>query len=164
MKWLRLESETMKAYQAFCVFVVMHPKTVQEVAKAIRARVSTLSSWLNRHSWEERKAAFLQFLKAMAPSVSTSFGEARGLTGKGTLCQMHARHIEEAMALQKKAFEKFRAIDAETLSNSEVIRFLTAGANLERIARKSSENREEGSEEVGVNDCLAKVLEFMEEV
>ena len=46
------------------------------------------------------------------------------------------RHLKDALEVQKKALEKLRSIDPLKLSNSEAIRFLTAGANLERLCMR----------------------------
>lgn len=49
---------------------------------------------------------------------------------------MLLRHLKDALEVQKKALEKLRSIDPLKLSNSEAIRFLTAGANLERLCMR----------------------------
>ena len=49
---------------------------------------------------------------------------------------MLLRHLADALEVQKKALKKLRSIDPLKLSNSEAIRFLTAGANLERLCMR----------------------------
>lgn len=49
---------------------------------------------------------------------------------------MLLRHLKDAIEVQKKALKKLQSIDPLKLSNSEAIRFLTAGANLERLCMR----------------------------
>lgn len=142
MQWYPLKNETPKAYQAFCVYLIMHKSSLADMAQVLRLKLFAVKSLMNEHSWEARKEAFLRYF------VSKDAQE------------MHLRHIKKAIALQEKALSKFEAIDPENLSNSEVIRFLTAGANLERLARRAFEdsNAFEGSTD---ND-LEKIEAFLE--
>lgn len=71
---------------------------------------------------------------------------------------MTERHLEDALNLQEKAKEKLAMIDPEKLTNSEAIRFLTAGANLERLVRKSFLPIENQTKDV--LEDLRKVKEF----
>ena len=143
MQWYPLENETPKAYQAFCVYVVMYKFSLSEIAKALCLKLFVLKNFMREYSWEARKEAFLRYFLS-----------------KDTQ-EMHLRHIKRAIALQEKALSKFELIDPKNLSNSEVIRFLTAGANLERLARRSFEDNSplESSEE---ND-LEKIDAFLDE-
>lgn len=142
MQWYPLKTETPKAYQAFCVYLVMYKLSLPDVAKALRLKPLKVNSLMREHSWEARKEAFLRYFLS-----------------KDTH-EMHLRHIKKAIALQEKALSKFEAIDPENLSNSEVIRFLTAGANLERLARRAFED-------ANIVDCspendLEKIEAFLE--
>lgn len=142
MQWYPLENETPKAYQAFCVYVVMQKFALSEVAKVLRLKLFVLNNYMKEYSWEARKEAFLRYFLS-----------------KDTQ-EMHSRHIKKAIALQEKALRKFELIDPENLSNSEVIRFLTAGANLETLARRAYEDNQpfEPTEE---ND-LEKIEAFLD--
>jgi len=142
MQWSILENETQQAYQAFCVYVVLNKANLSEVSKVLHRKAFELKELAVKHSWEARKEAFLNHIAAK------------------DVQKMHLRHIEKAIALQEKALKKFELIKPENLSNSEVIRFLTAGANLERLARKSFEgaNPQESFQE----DDLGKVESFLE--
>lgn len=71
--------------------------------------------------------------------------------------EMCLRHLQEALNLQQKAREKLDSINPEKLSNSEAIRFLTAGASLEREARKSTSFP---LLEINDSNDLCKVEEF----
>ncbi len=139
MKWFRLENESVKAFQAFCVFIVLHPDPIEAVANAIGSRLCTLKAWMRKYDWLSRKEAFFESVLTQNPD------------------DMHLRHIKEAIALQHKALKKFNSIDPENLSNSEVIRFLTAGANLERAARRAFETANtpfDESDEMGSVDAF----------
>ena len=72
---------------------------------------------------------------------------------------MLLRHLKDALEVQKKALKKLRSIDPLKLSNSEAIRFLTAGANLERMCMREllGQNPDMDS----VQDDLAAVEEFL---
>lgn len=73
---------------------------------------------------------------------------------------MHNRHLEEALKLQQTAREKLNSIEPEKLTNSEAIRFLTAGANLERVARKTFLPAEKTQDAL---EDLRKIKEFFGE-
>lgn len=141
MQWYPQKNETPKAYQAFCVYLVMHKLKLDEIAKVLVLKLFTIQSLMKQHSWEARKEAFLQYFLS---------NEAQ---------EMRLRHIKKAIALQEKALSKFHSIDPDNLSNSEVIRFLTAGANLERLARRAFEDcrNVDGSQK----DDLAKIDDFL---
>ncbi|MEI8377726.1 MAG: hypothetical protein WCF95_04220 [bacterium] len=143
MQWYPLKNETPKAYQAFCVYLVMHKLKLAETAKVLNLKLFTIKTLMKEHGWEARKEAFLHYFLS---------NEAQ---------EMHLRHIKKAIALQEKAVSKFDSIDPEQLSNSEVIRFLTAGANLERLARRAFE----GSKNPDFTDDndLEKVENFLED-
>lgn len=143
MQWYPLENEPPKAYQAFCVYLVMHKMQLSEISKVLMLKLFTLKKLMEKHSWEARKEAFLRYLLSKDSQ------------------EMHLRHIKKAIALQEKALKKFESIDPHNLSNSEVIRFLTAGANLERLARRSFEGTD-CCENSYVND-LEKIEAFLEE-
>lgn len=72
---------------------------------------------------------------------------------------MLLRHLKDAIEVQKKALKKLRSIDPLKLSNSEAIRFLTAGANLERMCMREllGHTPDKGS----IQDDLAAVEEFL---
>jgi len=141
MKWFRLENETIKAYQAFCVYVVMHPESVMNVAKALGERLSVFTNWSKKHDWQARKEIFLEYISAKSND------------------NMCFRHIKEAIALQAKALQKFKTIEPDKLSNSEVVRFLTAGANLERVARRAFED----INAIESGDDFEKIEAFLED-
>lgn len=73
---------------------------------------------------------------------------------------MRERHLEDALNLQKKAKEKLQSIDPLKLTNSEAIRFLTAGADLERLVRKTFTPKNDDTQDV-IED-LRKVKEFFD--
>lgn len=142
MQWYPRENETPEAFQAFCVYIVMNKFTLSEIAKALQVKLLTLKTFAEKYSWEARKEVFLNYFLSKDAQ------------------EMHSRHIKKAIALQEKALRKFELIEPENLSNSEVIRFLTAGANLERLARRAFEESNAGEFESG-ND-LEKIDAFLD--
>jgi len=142
MQWYPLQNEAPKAYQAFCVYLVMHTLKLSEIAKTLKLTILAVKALMQEHSWEARKEAFLHHFLSRDTQ------------------EMHLRHIKKAIALQEKALSKFEAIDPKNLSNSEVIRFLTAGANLERLARRAFEDSH--SNECTIDNDLEKVEAFLE--
>jgi len=124
MQLCRLENETDKAFLAFCIFCAMQPISVHDVAKLIGARVYDINRWSSVFEWN------LRFQK-----YSKDFGKSLSLPQKNPEI-MHLRHLKDALDVQAKALEKLQSIDPQKLSNSEAIRFLTAGTNLERLSMR----------------------------
>ena len=56
---------------------------------------------------------------------------------------MNRRHIQEAKALQSKAIQRLKSLDADQLSPSDSFRFCTEATKLERTALGEPETIEE---------------------
>jgi hypothetical protein len=56
--------------------------------------------------------------------------------------EMNNRHIQEAKALQAKAIQRVKSLDADDLSPTDVLRFCTESAKLERTAVGEPETME----------------------
>jgi hypothetical protein len=57
--------------------------------------------------------------------------------------EMNHRHIQEAKALQSKAFQKLKSLDLAQLSPADVLRYFVEAARLERTAHGEPESIDE---------------------
>lgn len=141
------EDETDAAYRGFNQYLNM-PKTrsLSDLSKMTRRNISIIKRWYDKYDWEKRAA---HYDKIASPHKNSDIKD------------MYRRHIEKALELQDMAVKKFRDIDPSTLTNSEMIRFLSAGANLEQNARKAFELSTKSLEQD--TDFCEKLQRFMEE-
>lgn len=143
--WLKWPQEKPDQYYAFCAFRDM-PITQQggrTMERAYRymktgdpdAEVSGRNPtwWVYKRAfrWDERIDAYERSLErrhlaAMDDQVLNAYKE------------MGERHAREAMALQAKALERLRGLDAGSMNADQVLRFIVQAATLERLARGAS--------------------------
>ena len=142
------EDETDAAYKGFNQYLNMpKPRSSSDLSKLTRRNISIIKRWYDKYDWAKRAAHYDK--KIAAPPDNADIKD------------MYRRHIEKALELQDMAVKKFRDIDPSTLTNSEMIRFLSAGANLEQNARKAFELSAKSLEQDA--DFCKKLQRFIEE-
>lgn len=124
--WEKQKDESDAAYKCFSNYLKM-PKTrsLSHLSELIKKNIYIIKKWYSKYQWEERARAYDKSVSNREEDYDIK--------------KMYRRHIEKAMKLQNLAIQKFNDIDPSTLTNSEMIRFLSAGANLEQSARKGFE-------------------------
>lgn len=146
--WKKTDGESDIAYKCFDKYLKL-PKTrsLQDLARLLKKNICIIRKWHKTYNWEERATAF-----------DTSLPEEQEAYD---IKKMYRRHIEKAMELQNLALQKFNDIDPLTLTNSEMIRFLSAGANLEKSARKGFQQSydSQNGEEDNYNERLQKFID-----
>lgn len=126
--WERQEGESWKAYEAFCVFRDLGGKrTTPATAKALGKNESLIKKWRSEYNWNSRAEAF--DVQVQRDAYAKAVAEKASMT---------ARHINTALAIQKKAIEALKLLDAEKLKARDIKEFIQVGTELERISRQTS--------------------------
>lgn len=141
--WLKWPQEKPDQYYAFCAFRDMptgarsverayrYMKTGNPDAETDRRPNPAWHAYRKAFRWDERFDAYerhteRRHLAAMDDQVLNAYKE------------MGERHAREAMALQAKALERLRGLDAGSMNADQVLRFIVQAATLERLARGAS--------------------------
>lgn len=126
--WERQPGETVKAFQAFIAYRDMGGRSQRAVAQTLGKSRQLLDKWSTTWRWVERVKAWDDHRD----------GEGRKAELKA-IRDMRARHAQEAVALQTKALDRLRTLDAAALTPNDVLRFFVEAAKLERVARGQPE-------------------------
>jgi hypothetical protein len=130
--WERYEQEPVRAYAAFCCYRDLGAtRSLDEVTRKLypvrqeakRALVGRIGEWSTRWSWVERARAW-----------DDEMDRHNRESQMDMVREMNRRHVGEAKALQAKALEALKKLNAETMTAPEVLRFIVEAAKLERVA------------------------------
>lgn len=142
--WERLDSESAKAFAAFCLFRDMGPKrTLNEASRRYHSKASGVQDkdnqgtdkpryrqksglmrlWYEKFDWRQRALAWDGEMERRQREATA---EAR--------LEMTRRHVLQAKALQSKAIERLAQIDPATLEANDVLAFIVQATRLERTA------------------------------
>ncbi len=151
--WLKQNNETDLAYSCFKNFLAMpKPRSLKTLGDKLAKPVHVLKKWYKNNSWKKRSFAYDENVCQITTADEHS-----------SIKEMYKRHIEKAIELQNLAIQKFREIDPTTLTNSEMIRFLSAGASLEQSARKAFEQASGPKAHHERENYLNQLQKFLEE-
>jgi hypothetical protein len=145
--WERLPGEPNRWYARFERYRLLGPGrsllgTVNaERLEQRRPRTSSVpQAWAQnakQWQWRQRAEAWDEQERAQARAAQQQ-----------EVQEMNRRHIQEAMALQSKAFQKLKDLNLEQLSPANVLRYFVEAAKLERTAhaepRHAAEQRATG--------------------
>ncbi len=150
--WNKQKKETAKAFEAFCVYRNMGlERTLEKTADELNKNISLINKWSSKFEWIERTSAYDEYLE-----------EKKLEQQEKEISKMNERHIQESLALQKKALLKLQKLDPGDASVNEMLRMFEMGAKLERTARGATEAKVEvkhsGEMDIkhGINDELIK--------
>lgn len=130
--WDRQDKETAKAYRAFCVYRDMGiERSIQKAADQFYGRDAAeprqLEVWSVRNTWVRRVEAYDDWLEARAR-----------VEAENEIIEMRKRHATLGVGLQTVATQALQALQqtqGAALTPRDVVRFMTQGATLERLAR-----------------------------
>lgn len=126
--WERQEGESWKAYEAFCVFRDLGGKrTTPATAKALGKNESLIKKWRSQFDWNSRAEAF--DIQVQRDAYEKAVAEKASMT---------ARHINTALAVQKKAVEALKALTTDKMKPRDIKEFIQLGTELERLSRQTS--------------------------
>lgn len=123
--WERQEKETVKAFEAFCVYRDLgkersQEKTASQLSKSRQqiGKWSRLNNWVQRvEAWEEEQDRILR--KELTKDIG----------------KMRKRHIDVAQAMLIKAARALQRIPDDEVKASDISRMVETASKLERLSR-----------------------------
>lgn len=127
--WERQFGESIKAFQAFATYRDLGDgRSLRLVSQQVGKSKALMDRWSSRWRWVERVKAWEHHRDAEGRKAELK-----------AIKDMRARHAQEAVALQTKALERLKVLDASALTPNDVLRFFVEAAKLERVARGQPE-------------------------
>lgn len=148
--WERQENESAPAFEAFRIYLSQgSERSVRSVAQKCNKSISLIARWSTACKWVERARAYDAELQRQA------YAEAVKANRK-----MASRHISLAQAVQTKAVEALKNLDASTLDARDIVAMMREATKLERETRASilaetNPERQQGQDSAG---SLADVI------
>lgn len=128
--WERQSGESEKAFAAFMKYRDEPTKT-RSIAKCCTdiygqgtSRVRVWQRWSVIWRWKVRVSAWISEQDRLAREAQIA-----------ELKAMNRRHVQIGTALQTKAIERLQHLAADMLGPQDLLRFMTEGVRLERVAR-----------------------------
>lgn len=123
--WERQEGESVKAYEAFQVYLNLGETRSQRlVSEQLSKSRQLISRWSANYQWVERVAAYENDLQRQAHAEAVK--KAR---------QMADRHISIAMKMQQKALQALKEMDPREINPKNLVAFIREATKLERENR-----------------------------
>ena len=123
--WERQPKESPQAYEAFKLYCELGDKrSLRKVEEELNKSHALIGRWSSAWNWKNRSRDYDNDLRRQ------EFAEAQRAQRK-----MQERQMQTAMLLQKKAVQALDKLQIEDLTPSEILRFISEGARLERETR-----------------------------
>ena len=148
--WERVNGETTKAYEAFCLYIGMGPeRSIRKVAEQLHKSSTLIGRWSRTYDWVRRAADYDEHLQ------EEKFKETRKKTRK-----MADRHISMALQMQEVALKRLKGLDPEEIDVKNLITLIRESTKLERENREDVERRENPRKEESMEtgNTLADVI------
>ncbi len=125
--WEKLGSETPKAYSAFLTYRNM-PASRRSIRNAVKelygdilsSKVRQFQTWSARYAWVARSGAWDEEVDRVEREEQIN-----------AVREMRKRQAKIAQAMQQKAVERLRTMQAAELTVADVLSFLTSGFRME---------------------------------
>ncbi len=128
--WERLQTETSRQFQAFCIYRDMGPsRSIQQVAQRRPGSggFSKLKEWSITHQWVDRVTEYDDHMDTI-----------RRAGKEEAILEMSFRHADYSMQILDKALDALNLIKPEDLKPHHLIRWLEVAVNIERLSRGAS--------------------------
>lgn len=123
--WERLESESSKAYEAFCIYRDLGiNRSIAKVVQILGKSKALLEGWSSKHDWVERAAAWDSEQDRVARQQQLD-----------DIKKMRKRHASLAEAMLLKASKALLIIPEDEIKAGDVSRMVDIASKLERISR-----------------------------
>lgn len=133
--WERLPGETIKQYDAFCVYRDLKnindptsKRSLELAGQALGKTKTTLEPWSSKNRWVERVEAWDEDQERIKRELAQKEMQEE-------IRRMLKRQAEAGKFAQVKAIKALNKIPEEDIKPSDVARLLEAGSKLERIGR-----------------------------
>lgn len=147
--WERREGESVKAYEAFSIYLNLGEKrSINAVALKLSKSRTLISRWSSTYGWVERVAAYDTELQRQAHAQAIKKARA-----------MSERHISIALKLQEKALDALAKTNPEDIDPKNLLAFLREATRLERESRAEVvEATDTSKSEAAQDSSLANVI------
>ena len=147
--WERQEGESVKAFEAFAVYLGMgENRSIRAVARECGKSSSLISRWSVAHQWVERVAAYNSDIQKKAHATAVKKAQ-----------EMADRHISIALKMQAKALQALANMNPEDIDPKNLVAFIREATKLERENRteivKETDPNKGGAED---SSTLADVI------
>lgn len=123
--WERQDGETMKQYEAFCIYRDMGmDRSQKNVAKELGKSEGLLSRWSSANKWVERAAAYDLEMERLAR-----------IQQQKDIAKMRKNHASIASSMLVTAAKALKAMKPEDVKPSDISRMVEVASKLERISR-----------------------------
>lgn len=156
--WERLENESSKAYQAFCIYRDLGAgRTLAKVAEKLRKSYDLIRRWSKNYFWQNRADAWDKMISDKAAQKAAE-----------EYAKMLEVQINLGKMLQAKAAKAIQNIDFENVSIKSlpsIVNAINVGVEIERTARELNlkEPAKENSAENIFVETLTKIWSEREE-
>ena len=123
--WERQEGESVKAFEAFTVYLEMgDERSIREVAQRLAKSRTLIGRWRVTYQWVERVAAFDADVQRKAHAKAVKKRR-----------NMVDRHISIALKMQEKALAALASMKPEEIDPKNLVAFVREATRLERENR-----------------------------
>lgn len=127
--WERRESESTKAYEAFCIYRDMGPdRSLAKVAEKLSKSEQLMKRWSYTYGWVERAAKW-DDEKDRIEREAAQKEQAKAIR------DMRTRHAKLAEAMLMKAARGLARIPDDEIKPGDISRMVDVASKLERISR-----------------------------
>lgn len=127
--WERRESESTKAYEAFCTYRDMgRERSLSKVAEKLQKSETLMGRWSGAHSWVDRAAKWDDEQERIERETAQK-EQAKAIKN------MRERHAKLAEAMLIKAAKGLARIPDDEIKPGDISRMVDVASKLERISR-----------------------------
>lgn len=137
--WDKLPGESLKAHEAFKTYIDMGAaRSLSKLAQSLGKSKALVAQWSVRHDWQAR-------LDAWAALLNDEWARDR----KRQACLAGRRHASVARAYISRLRTKLKSLDLDTMSASDMARWLDVAVKVERLSLGMSTSVVAGAGEGG---------------
>lgn len=123
--WERQQSETSRAYEAFCIYRDMGAdRSLRKVVQQLNKNLTTIAEWSTKYDWVKRVAAWDAEQDRIARQAQVD-----------EIKKMRKRHADIANAMLIKAAKALKNIPEDEIKPQDISRMVDVASKLERISR-----------------------------
>lgn len=128
--WLKMPTESAKAYAAFIAYRDMPPRdrslrkaVVRHFGVSTSSKVRQFQTWSARWMWVDRASAWDEFKDYQAREEQLK-----------AIKDANSKHIKIASSMLSKALERLKTMEPIELAPADLLRFITESVRIERMA------------------------------
>lgn len=123
--WERQEGETNKQFEAFCLYRDMGiDRSLRNVSNQLNKSVTLLGRWSSANRWVERCSEW-----------DSEQDRLNRIQQQKAIAKMRETHARAAAIVVSKGLKALNELDIKNMSASDILKYITDGAKLERVSR-----------------------------